>query len=198
MAFRVLLAALARRLSLHLGVVAGLIALDLLLVAASLLALRQNIELRRAVADDVLLLTPRTGSLEPPLEGEDWLGNPQKIAYQRDRRPTLVYTSTKECPHCQENWRAMRTVQAMAPSRLRMVYIDTGDRFAPKYLAESGIGKSVLLTQLASSAFLYDARVVPQLVLLDRDGRVQWSHLGGLAPSDVSQALSMIEHDQTK
>lgn len=192
MAFRALQAALARRLSLHLGVVAGLIALDLLLVAASPLALRQNIELRRAVADEVLLLTPRTGSLEPPLQ------DPQKIACQRDRRPTLVYTFTKECPHCQENWRAMRTVQAMAPSRLRIVYIDTGDQFTPKYLAESGIGKSVLLTRLASSAFLYDARVVPQLVLLDRDGRVQWSHLGGLAPSNVSQALSMIEHDQTK
>ncbi|MGH9482063.1 MAG: TlpA family protein disulfide reductase [Terriglobales bacterium] len=198
MAFRVLPAALARRLSLRLGVVAGLMTLDLLLVAASLLALRQNVELRRAVADDALLLTPSTGSLEPPLEGEDWLGNPQRIAYQGDRRPTLVYTFTKECPHCQENWRVMRIVQAMAPSRLRIVYIDTGDQFAPKYLAENGIAKSVLLTQLSSTALAYNARVVPQLVLLDRNGRVQWAHLGGLAPSDISRALSLIEHDQIK
>lgn len=202
MAFRVLsslTAALGRRLNLRLGTVAALAALDMLLIAASLIALRQNVILRGTIADDVTLLAPPSHSVAPPLAGADWAGNTQTIAYQQDRRPTLVYTFTKLCGHCQQNWRAMRSLQALAPRRVRMVYIDTVDTFTSKYLAANGIGNSVLLVRLAPEAALaYEARLMPQLELLDRDGRVQWSHVGELASGDVVEALSMIEHDQSE
>jgi len=91
----------------------------------------------------------------------------------------------------------MRSLQTLAPRRLRIVYVDTVlDTFTPEYLAANGIGQSVLLVQLSpAAAFSYDARLMPQLLLVDRDGRVQWSHVGELAPGDVSKALSLIEHD---
>jgi len=188
---------LGRRVSLPLGTVAAFVAVDLLLAAACLFALRQNVRLRGEVASDVALLTPANGTLVPPLVGEDWTGAPQAIVYDQDRRPTLVYSFSKENCHCQQNWRAVRAVQALAPRWLRIVYIDTFDRlFTLKYLAASGIGQSVLLVQLSpTTAVTYDARAVPQLLLVDQHGRVQWSHVGELAPGDISKALSLIEHD---
>lgn len=186
-----------RRLNLSLGTVVAFVAVNLLLVAACLFALRQNLSLRSEVADDVALLTPPNGTLLPPLLGDSWTGAPQSILYGYDRRPTLVYTFSKECGHCQQNWHAMRSLQGLAPRRLRIVYIDTyGDVFTPKYLAASGIGQSALLVQLSAGAQLaYNARVVPQFVLVDGGGRVQWSHVGELADGEISKALSLIKGD---
>lgn len=186
-----LTAALGRRLSLRLAAVVALVGLNLLLVAMCLLALRQNVELRRVAAQYLALLTPANDSLAPPLIGEDWTGVPQTVQYQ-DRRPTLVYTFNERCGL--ENWRAMRSLQALAPRRLRIVYIDTTDKLTSDYLAEKGIGKSELFVRLTPTTELaYQARVVPQLVLLDRDGRVQWSRAGVLARGDLSEVSSVIE-----
>lgn len=88
----------------------------------------------------------------------------------------------------------MRSLQGFAADKARIVYVDTQDKFESQYLAESGIGKSVLLVQLSPGAAVnYEARAVPQLVLVGLDGRVQWSHIGELAPSDVSKIRSLIE-----
>lgn len=188
---------LGRRLSLSLGTVAAIVAVNLLLVGTCLFALRQNVRLRGEVTNDVALLTPPNGAVVPPLLGEDWTGAPRTIVYGQDRRPTLVYTFSMECGFCQENWRAMRSLQALAPSSLRIIYIDTvRDLFTPRYLTANGIGQSVLLVQLSPAATVaYDARAVPQLLLVHYDGRVQWSHVGELAPGDISKALSLIQHD---
>ena len=178
--------------------IAAFLLVNLLLVAACLFALQQNVKLRNEVIHDVQLLTPAKGAVVPPLLGEDWKGTPQAVAYGQDPRPTLVYTFTKECPHCQQNWLAMRSLQALVPRQLRIVYIDTqGDVFGPKYLAANGIGQSVLFVEFLSPEvrIAYDARAVPQLLLVDHNGRVQWSHIGELAPNDVSKAVSLIGHD---
>lgn len=178
-------------------VVAAFIAVNLLLVAACGFALRQNVMLRKGAAYYAALLTPARGAVVPPLVGEDWLGAAHTIAYGQDRNSTLVYAFTKECGYCQQNWHAMRSFQALSPHQLRIVYVDTqGDTFTPEYLAASGIGQSVLLVQLSPAAAVeYDARAVPQLLLVDHDGRVKWTHVGELAPGDVSKAVSLIEHD---
>jgi hypothetical protein len=178
-------------------VAAVFILLNLLLLAACLFALRQNVKLRGNVANLVALLTPANGSRVPPLVGEDSMGASQTITYGQDPRPTLVYTFSKGCRYCKENWRAIRSLQSLAPRQLRIVYIDTQlDIFDLKYLATNGIGQSLLLVELYPTvAYAYDARLMPQILLVDANGRVQWSHVGELAPSDVSQALSLIKHD---
>jgi hypothetical protein len=184
--------------SLHFAAVAAFFAVDLLLVAACLFALAQNAKLRREVAFDVALLTPAKGAPVPALVGEDWLGVTHTIAYGRDQRPTLVYAFSKHCAYCEQNWRAMRPFQALGPHSLRIIYIDTfGEPITPRDVAASGIGKSVLLVQLLSPAvaYAYDARAVPQAVLVGRDGRVQWSHVGELGRGDISKALSLITRD---
>lgn len=72
---------LHRRLNLHLGTVTAFVVVNLFLIAACLLVLRQNLSLRTQVAGDVALLTPRNGSLAPPLAGTDWTGTQQSIVY---------------------------------------------------------------------------------------------------------------------
>jgi len=186
-----------RRLSLSLSTVTAFIAVNLLLVAACLLALRQNMILRAETASAVALLTPANGTTVPPLDGKDWTGAQRVIDYDHDRRPTLVYKFSKGCPYCQHNWRAMRSLQALAPRRLGIVYIDdNGDQFTPKYLAENGIGESELLVELSPvAAGIYNSRGVPQALLVDQHGLVEWSHLGEMSPSDISKARSIIERD---
>jgi hypothetical protein len=190
-------ASLHHRVSLSAGMIVAFLAVDLLLVGAFLLALRQNVMLRGEVTEDVGLLTPAKGTVVPSLDGYDWTGVAKTIAYGQDRRPTLIYTFSKECSYCQQNWRAMRSLQALAPHRLRLVYVDTlGDLFTSKYLAASGIWQSVLLVQLSKTALpAYDARLVPQCLLVDRNGRVQWSHVGKLAAADITMAMSLIKQD---
>ena len=189
--------ALGPRISLRIGTVAAFAAVNLLLVAACLFVLRQNMKLRAETASAVALLTLANGTVMPPLDGKDWTGAQQVIDYDHDPRPTLVYTFSKGCPHCQQNWHAMRSLQALGPRRLRIVYIDyDGDAFTPKYLADNGIGESVLLVELSPVvAGIYNSRGVPQLLLVDQHGRVEWSHLGELARSDISKARSLIERD---
>jgi hypothetical protein len=188
--------ALGRRFSLSFGMITAFVVVDLLVVAACAFALRQNVRLRAEVAYDVALLTPSNGTTMPPLLGTDSAGAPQAILYGGDSRPTLIYSFSMRCRFCGENWRAMRPLQAIAPLRLRIVYIDiVRDKVTPEYLAESGIGQSVVLDQVSPTvAFRYNARAVPQLILVGHDGRVQWSHIGELASTDVTEALSLIEH----
>lgn len=93
----------------------------------------------------------------------------------------------------------MRSLQALVPQRLRSVYVDRVDRLTSDYLAANGIGDSVVFFRLSPvPALAYEARLVPQLELLDRDGTVQWSHAGELTPADVARAQAMIESDQSQ
>lgn len=177
--------------------IVGFVAVNVLLVAACLVALRQNVWLRGEIASDVALLTPANGAVVPPLAGEDSTGAAHTIAYGQDERSTLVYAFSKECGHSNQNWRALHPLQALAPRWLRIAYIDTfNDLFTPMFLASSGIGQSALLVRLSpQAAVTYNPRAVPQLLLVDQHGRVQWSHVGELAPGDISKALSLIKHD---
>lgn len=182
---------------LRVATLAILVSVNLLLVVASLFALRQNVRLRNELAYDDALLTPANGSVVPPLAGQDLTGAPQTIAYGQDPRPTLIYTFSQRCGYCSENWRAMRSFQAFAPHRLRIVYVDVqGDLFTPEYLAVHGMEQSLLLSRLSPSiAYVYNARAVPQALLVDHHGHVQWSRVGELAPSDISRAVALIAHD---
>lgn len=178
-------------------VIAAFVLINLLLVAACLFSLRQNMQLRGDIADDEALLTPAKGSVVPPLTGDDWTGAPAAIIYGQDPRPTLVYTFSEHCGFCQENWRAMRRLQVLSPRQVRIVYIDTvNELFTREYLATNGIGQSSLLVDLSPrAALVYNARAVPQLLLVDHAGRVQWSHVGEIGSGDVSRLLSLIERN---
>jgi hypothetical protein len=182
-------------LSLSLGTVAAFVAVDLLLVAACLFTLRDNAKLHDLVAAEQSLLMPLRGTLVPPLVGNDRTGAPQTIDFGQDQRLTMVYSFSMRCPHCEENWHAIRSLQVLSPRQLRIVYIDVdGDKFTPEYLSASGIGDSVVLAHLSlPTEIAYAARAVPQVLLVDHDGRIQWSHMGEFTTGDVSKALSLIE-----
>ncbi len=184
---------LGRRTNLPTWAVGALVALNILLVLACVLALRQNIEIRGFANQYMLLLGPTRGSIAPALTGEDADGRTQTISYTSETRPTLIYTFSKDCPHCLQNWQSMRSLQAVEPSRLRVVYVDTADKLTPDYLHDNGMEGSILLHRLdPQSALAYQARLVPQLELLDQSGRVLWSKIGELASADVAHVESIV------
>jgi hypothetical protein len=175
---------------------AGLfITINLLLIAACLLSQRHNSLLQKEVTTGMLRLEPSTGTLMPTILGEDWKGTTQSIAYDEDPRPILFYTFTQKCPHCKENWHAMRELQSMTPKSLRIVYYDPNpDVFTQDYLSANGMSPSPLLVKLQPEAdSAYHAPAVPNALLLDRTGRVIWWHMGELASSDTSKAKSLAE-----
>lgn len=178
------------------GVVTVFIALNLGLVVACILIVQQNRRLRTEVTGYEALLTPEVGSVVPPIAGLDWMGSQQNIVYGEDKRPTLIYMFSMECRFCRENWHAMHSFQALAPQSLRMVYVDTiGDVLTSEYLKDNGIGTSPALIYLSPSVrYVYQARLMPQILLVDRKGRLLWSHIGELTPKDTSKALTLIQN----
>ena len=120
-------------------VAAAFILVNLLLLAASVLALRQNARLRGEVSNDEALLTPAQGTVMPPLTGADWTGAPRTIVYGKDPRSTIVYTFSRHCGYCHENWHAMRSFQTLVPGRLRIIYVDTlGELFTLEPISKLG------------------------------------------------------------
>jgi len=89
---------MGRPVTVSLAKVSAFIAVNLLLVAACLLALRQNVNLRAEAASVEAMLTLANGTVVPPLAGKDWTGAQQVINYDHDLRPTLVYTFSTRCP----------------------------------------------------------------------------------------------------
>ncbi len=183
-----------RHIQVHKGTVIAFVLINLLLIVACLLALGQIRALRNKVAGDMVLLTPRRSTLLPALTGTDWTGAKQTMAFGQDPRPTLIYTFSKECPYCKENWHALRSLQSLAPQSVRIIYIDgVGDLFAPEYVTANGIGGSLLLVQLSgAAAFAYKAPLMPQTILADRNGRVQWAHIGELRQNDISEVVGLV------
>jgi hypothetical protein len=188
---------LSRRLEVSVASLAGLFALDLLLLAACVLAARANASLRAAVSRDGALLAPTAGSLAPPIKGRSWSGAPEIFGYDKDARPTLVYTFTRQCPECNSNWRFLQPLQALAPEDARILYVDSTDPVTRRFLQASRIQPSRLLTQLSpTSQLAYGARIVPQLEMLDGSGRVKWSHIGPLTPALVAQMMLSIKRNK--
>ncbi|MGH9476621.1 MAG: TlpA family protein disulfide reductase [Terriglobales bacterium] len=170
-----------------------LVGVDIALLAACVVAARRNVTLQSVAATDEVLLAPIRGVVAPALEGTDLQGSPEVVRYELDRRPTLVYTFTANCQECEGSWRALRSVQALAPSSLRIFYVDITDTLKAKFLADRGIPASSVFAGLAPvSRIAYGARVVPQAELLDRDGRVVWGHVGLMRPEAVNELLSAI------
>ncbi len=187
--------ALGRPVSLSLGAIVVLAAVNMLLVGAGILVRRQNVTLHGAITHCQALLTPAPGNVVHGLLGKDLTGVVQSVTFGEDPRPTLFYSFTRGCPFCQDNWRAMRTLQSLAPKSLRIVYIDTApDTFTPEYLTESGIGESLVLVKLIPPVdSAYDPRAVPQLLLVDSQARIQWAHMGEVSSSEVSGVVALVK-----
>lgn len=127
------------------------------------------------------------------MQGTNWAGAPVEIGYGTDPRPTLVYTFTRECPACRQTWPGLRNVQAIAPARLRMVYVDITDKLTEQFLNENGVPLANLLISLSEpTRAVYGARIVPQSELLNAQGRVIWTHVGTLEPTAINEIISAV------
>jgi hypothetical protein len=183
-----------RRITVRLVTAAAVVAVQVVLTIACILALRQNGTLREQAATYLMWAAPSVGRNVPAIEGIDWKGVRQIVEYNQDHRPTLVYTVSKDCPHCQVNWTAMRSIQALSPARLRLVYIDTVDQLTESYVREHGMAQDIVFSRLdPSSATHYEMRGTPQAELIDGKGRVVWSKLGEFRAADLAKLLAAIE-----
>lgn len=188
---------ISRPFELRLWAALAYLGLNLALLAACIAAFRQNVNLKFQLTRAVTMITPQPGAIAPPLIGVNRGGGGQWLGYGADSRPTVIFTFEKNCPYCSSYWATVRELQRLAPHLLRLVYVDTHDDLTAKYLATNGVRNAPVLTKLAPEAALaYRALLLPQIELLDSEGRVQWSHAGELAPEGARQFLSLVKKDQ--
>lgn len=186
-----------RRVTLRLATVAAAVVLQLLLTLACVLALRQNHSLSERVEIYRKWAAPLVGREVPPITGVDRTGATRVFAYKDDQRPTLIYSFSKNCGACKTNWTAMRAIQQLSPSRLRVVYFDPFDELTEAFLLEHGLAQDVLFTKLDPlSAASYQIRGTPQTELVDKDGRVLWASIGAFGPSDLAALMEAVEEHE--
>ena len=186
-----------RRVTLRLMTVAALVAVQLALTLACVLALRQNQTLRERAAMFLSRAAPLVGRSVPPVTGLDWTGTRRVVEFSRDQPPTLVYVFSVHCPRSVANWTQVRTVQKLSPARLRIIYVDSIDplgTLTKDYLQERGIADDMVFSTLdGESALAYQIRGTPQAELVDKNGHVIWSRLGEFRPVDLEELVAAIE-----
>jgi hypothetical protein len=167
-----------------------------LLVAASMV-LNRNQTLTEQAETYREWAAPLRGRNVPAITGVDRTGAKRAIDYKQDPRPTLVYTFSQNCPACKANWTALRSIQALSPTRLRIVYIDPFDVLSESYLREHGLTQDVLFTRLDPfSEVSYQLRGTPQTELVDSQGRAIWTNVGAFRPSDLAALRGAIEKQE--
>ncbi|MGH9477195.1 MAG: TlpA family protein disulfide reductase [Terriglobales bacterium] len=187
---------LSRRFTVRLFVGVAAVALDLVLVVTCVLAARQNSALRSQLARAVDIIGPPLHTASPPLTGEDEGGAELSVNFRGGKRPTVIFTFKKDCPYRAPYWREIRKLRAEVPQKLRLVCVDTSEVLPPGFLEAHGAGNALLLHRLGSAAALaYQARMLPQVEVIDRDGRAQWSHSGELAAEQAAVFQSLVLKD---
>jgi hypothetical protein len=185
---------IGRRISVRLPTVAAMVAMQVLLTVACALSVRQNISLAERVEIYRKWSAPLTGRDVPAITGLDRTGARRTVEYDRDPRPTLIYSFTQNCGACRANWQAMKAIQQLSPDRLRIVYLNTKDELPEAYLLEHGLTRDVLFTKLDPfSEVSYQVRATPQTELVDKTGRVVWTNVGAFRSDDLTALVGAIE-----
>jgi peroxiredoxin len=94
-------------------------------------------------------------------------------------KPQVAYYFTTTCPYCLESLEAWKRVAAHAGTGVELVALSLDSLPATlKYIAAHDLSFSVGFFPDIRTRALYRARGVPETLLLDRDGRVVFSHRG--------------------
>lgn len=184
---------LDRRVSVRVPAAAALVVVQVMLVLACVVAVRQITVLSERVEIYRKWTGPLVGRNVPPITGVDRRGDRRSIEYGKDPRPTLIYSFSQNCGACRANWAAMKGVQSLSPDRLRIIYVDLKETLTEEYLRDHGLAQEVLFAKLDPfSEVSYQVRATPQAELVDRSGRVIWTNLGAFRPTDLAALNSAI------
>lgn len=140
--------------------------------------------------------------VSPALEVVDADGKPQTLAPQKGRNTILVFYLGKECPHCLKQ---LRELQGKAADWKRLdtdvFAVSPNGPGANKALGAEVPYSSIRLlsdtTRANAKRFLayddFEEMEIHATILIDREGKVRWSRMGGAPFEDLKFLVEEIE-----
>jgi hypothetical protein len=130
------------------------------------------------------------GTLVPPIKGLDLSGK-DVLVDPRAPLPTLVMVFTTSCGFCKKNWTNWQSLVETGNKRsFNAVLIDLSSKVNQAYLHEHSVDEVTTISQLDPAMLApYRFRVVPQTILVGKDGRVRDVVTGVMTPKDVETIL---------
>jgi len=118
---------------------------------------------------------PQVEGVEAPdFELPDLEGRSFRLSQHRGK-PVLLIFSTTWCPHCRSDVPRLREISANYGSRgleVVQIFIQESSQKVSSFARQSQIPYRVLLDERGEVADTYGVRGVPDMILLDRNGRL--------------------------
>ena len=161
----------------------------LLLLAANIALIRQNIQLKSQLSVPPPSLEAAAGAKMPDLRGIDLEGKKVEIAYGKDPRKVMVLVYSPVCPFCDENWPKWRQVIAsLDRSAVRPVMVDVTSTTSAEFVSRYQLTELPVLIQVDPLARVnYRLQLTPQTILVDSDGKVEKVWTGVLNDSSLAE-----------
>jgi thioredoxin-related protein len=150
--------------------------LPAILLIVNFLLLKQTFDLRLQVKESVEVL-PKTKL--SALNGLDAVGEPVKIAYEGERKKTLLFIYSGACGFCDRNMRNWQSIASrIKPESFRLYTLTMSKNGALNYLAKYGLQNVPSIVEIDPQDIIeYKLRVTPQTILISENGVVEkvWS-----------------------
>lgn len=172
----------------------------LLLVAVvglNLLLLKQNRDLKIAIAKSPREAVVKPGQVLPALHGKTTNGESLTISYGNDTRKTVLLVFSPGCDFCSQNmpnWH--RIIRSLNPSNYRVVALSIRSDGSRQYVETYGLNVIPAITELdPKDRVNYELNVTPETILIDSDGKVEAVWAGVFGEEERQQIKEMLGVD---
>lgn len=123
------------------------------------------------------------GSVAPAAKLETLDGKPADLAQYIGKRPALIEFWATWCGNCHELEPSLKALHAKYGSRVSFVGVAVSVNQSPErvraYVAKNKLPWDQLFDRKGEASGAYDAPATSYIVVVDRDGRVVYTGLGG-------------------
>jgi len=172
----------------------------LLLVAVvglNLLLLKQNRDLKIAMAKSPRETVVKPGRVLPALHGKTINGESLTVSYGNDIRKTVLLVFAPGCDFCSQNmpnWHSL--IRSLDPNTYRVVALSIRSDGSRQYVKTYGLTAIPAITELdPKDRVNYELNVTPETILIDPDGKVEAVWTGVFGEEERKQIKEMLGVD---
>src|ERR1044072_1872590 len=154
-----------------------------------------NDDLRERVKAYSAYLTAQVGDAVPPIESVDLKGNPAKVSYADSGKKHLLFIFTTHCPACLDQmpkWDTISQQAASSSSVILGISVDSREETVAN-LNGNLTHLNTIVAPDQSFVRTYRVNAFPQVMIVSRQGVVEWVHIGKLDDGQVNEMLSKLK-----
>jgi peroxiredoxin len=134
---------------------------------------------------------PRTllqlGTVVPPFEAFDLGGRLQKIGYDSDPRPTVLYVFTPPCSWCARNLDNFKTLVEKGSGQYRFITLSLSKEGLAEYVRKNELKVPVYSGLSQEAVKTYKLGSTPQTIVISPEGKVLQDWTGAYVRDQKSQ-----------